>query len=399
MVHPAASSLRSDVVIVGGGHAGAQAAIALRQQGFSGSISIISREEVPPYERPPLSKDYLLGDKAFERILIRPAAFWNEKNVRLELGVEATRITPEEKVVHLSNGDDLAYGSLIWAAGGTARQLRCPGADLEGIFSIRDKDDVDRIRACLAAGAQKAVIIGGGYVGLEAASAFIKMGIDVTLLELLPRVLARVAGEPLSRFFEAEHRSHGVKLMLATAIAAIDGQNGRVANARLETGEIIDCDVVVVGVGLDPSVAPLREAGAKVTDGVEVDEFCRTNLESVFAIGDCARHPSLYAGGAMIRLESVQNANDMANNVAKFICGRAESYKAIPWFFSNQYDLRLQTAGLAVDYDDIRLEGSLESRSFTFFYLRDGDVIASDCVNSARDFAKSRKEIQDRALQ
>lgn len=387
---------QADICIVGAGHGGAQAAIALRQKGFEGSIALVTREKDPPYERPPLSKDYLAGEKPFERILIRPEAFWADKGIDLQLGRAVSDVDPMAHSLTFTDGSRLEYGTLIWAAGGDARRLSCPGADLDGVHAIRNRPDVERLKAELAAGGRKAVVIGGGYIGLEAAAVLRKLACEVTVLEALPRVLSRVAGEELSSFFETEHRAHGVEIRTGSQIEALEGAQGRVSGVRLEGGEVIPADFVIVGIGIVPAIGPLIAAGAAGSNGVDVDEFCRTSLEDIYAIGDCAAHANRYAAGAVIRLESVQNANDMANTVAKAITGQAEPYGAVPWFWSNQYDLRLQTVGISMDYDQTVLRGDPAERSFTVVYLREGRVIALDCVNRTKDYAQGRKLIEAR---
>jgi 3-phenylpropionate/trans-cinnamate dioxygenase ferredoxin reductase subunit len=386
----------ADIVIVGTGHAGAQAAIALRQHGFAGSILMVGRDSVPPYERPPLSKEYLAGEKPFERLLIRPPQFWAERDIALLLEANVRALDPAAKTLALSGGETLSYGTLVWAAGGDARRLSCPGALLPGTHVVRDKADSDALAAEVAAGARRAVVVGGGYIGLEAAAVLNKLGCSVVLIEMLDRVLARVAGEDLSRFYEAEHRAHGVDVRLGAEVEAIEGDE-RVTGVRLAGGETIPCDLVVVGIGIVPSVGPLIAAGAAGANGVDVDEFCRTSLPDVYAIGDCAAHANSWAGGAVIRLESVQNANDMATTAARAICGDPQPYDAVPWFWSNQYDLRLQTVGVSLGHDAVVVRGDPASRSFSVVYLKGGQVIALDCVNKTRDYAQGRKLVEARA--
>jgi 3-phenylpropionate/trans-cinnamate dioxygenase ferredoxin reductase subunit len=386
----------ADIVIVGTGHGGAQAAIALRQLGFAGSVLLVGRDSVPPYERPPLSKEYLAGEKPFERLLIRPPGFWAERGIELMLETNVRALDPAAKTLAVSGGETVAYGTLIWAAGGDARRLSCPGALLPGTHVVRDKADSDALAAEVAVGARRAVVVGGGYIGLEVAAVLTSLGCEVVLLEALERVLARVAGEDLSRFYEAEHRAHGVDLRLGAAIEAIEGEE-RVTGVRLASGEIIPCDLVVVGIGIVPSVGPLIAAGAAGSNGVDVDPFCRTSLPDIYAIGDCAAHASAWAGGAVIRLESVQNANDMATTAARAICGDPQPYDALPWFWSNQYDLRLQTVGLNLGHDATVLRGDPASRSFSVIYLKAGQVIALDCVNRTKDYVQGRKLIEAKA--
>lgn len=375
-----------DVLIIGGGHGGAQAAIALRQQGFAGSLAIVSADPNPPYERPPLSKDYLAGEKEFERLLIRPLAFWAEREVGLLLGQSVTAVDPTAKTVTCADGETLGYGALIWAAGGKAKRLTCEG--FERVHTIRDRADVDRLLAELPE-VKRVAVIGGGYIGLEAAAVLRKLGREVVLLEALDRVLARVAGAPVSRFYEAEHRAHGVDVRTGTSLDSIMTEG-----VLLGSGEIVPADLLVAGIGIDAVTGPLEAAGATVGNGVYVDQYCRTSLPDIYAIGDCAAHENRFAGGARIRLESVQNANDQANTVAKAIMGAAEPYAATPWFWSNQYDLKLQTVGLCQGYDDLVVRGDPAARSFSVVYLKAGKVIAVDCINAVRDYVQGRKLVE-----
>lgn len=385
---------RFDVVIVGAGHGGAQAALALRQLKFEGSIALIGKEPEPPYERPPLSKDYLAGEKPFERILIRPARFWEERGVTLLTGREVTALDASAREVSLAgSGERIGYGHLVWAAGGEPRRLACAGGDLAGVHTVRSRADVDRMQAELAE-TRRVIVIGGGYIGLEAAAVLARFGKEVLVLEAMDRVLARVAGEPLSRFFEAEHRAHGVELRLGVAVECIEEREGRATGVRLSTGEVLPADMVIVGIGIAPAVEPLLAAGAAGGNGVEVDEHCRTSLAGVYAVGDCAAHRNAFANGALVRLESVQNANDQATTAARSIAGQPQPYHAVPWFWSNQYDLRLQTVGLSAGHDRIVLRGRPDERSFSLVYLREGRVIALDCVNSVRDYAQGRKLVE-----
>jgi 3-phenylpropionate/trans-cinnamate dioxygenase ferredoxin reductase subunit len=381
-----------DVLIVGGGHGGAQAAIALRQHGFAGGVAIVGAEPHPPYERPPLSKDYLAGEKTFERLLIRPESFWTERAIIMRLGQPATAVDPAARRVTLADGTALSYGDLVWATGGAPRRLSCAGADLSGIHYVRDRDDIDRLLAELPT-VRRVAVIGGGYIGLEAAAVLAKLGREVVLIEALDRVLARVAGESVSRFYEAEHRAHGVDVRTGAAVERLTGADGRVAGVTLAGGERIEADAVIVGIGIAAAVAPLLAAGAAGGNGVDVDAHGRTSLPHVFAIGDCAAHENRFADSARIRLESVQNANDMANVVARTIVGHDAPYDAIPWFWSNQYDLRLQTVGLSTGHDEAILRGDPAARSFSVIYLREGRVTALDCVNAVKDYVQGRKLI------
>ena len=388
----------ADVIIVGSGHGGAQVAIALRQAGHEGSILMLSRDHTPPYERPPLSKDYLSGEKPLERILIRPPEFWAGKDITLQLGTNVTEIDWLAHEVVTGDGARIGYRKLIWSGGGDARRLSCSGGDLEGVHTIRHRHDIDRLRAEIDGGARRAVVIGGGYIGLEAAAVLRKLGCTVTVVEMQPRVLARVAGEALSEFFAKEHRRHGVDVRTSTGVERIEGVDGRVTGVVTDAGETLPCEIVIVGIGIVASVGPLIAAGASGSNGVDVDEFCRTTLDDIYAIGDCAAHANPYAGNAVIRLESVQNAHDMAACAARAIMGDKQPYDAVPWFWSNQYDLRLQTVGLSMGFDAEVVRGSVEERKFSVVYLREGRVIALDCVNMTRDYVQGRKLVEARSV-
>ena len=383
-----------DILIVGTGHGGAQTAIALRQNGFAGTIAMIGDEPDPPYERPPLSKDYLSGAKTFDRILIRPPAFWADRGVAMRLGRRVVAVDPVAHHVRTGDGERIGYRHLVWATGGMPRRLTCSGHDLVGVHTVRTRADADRMRHELAT-ATRVVVVGGGYVGLEAAAVLVTAGKQVTIVEALDRVLARVAGEPLSRFFEAEHRAHGVDIRLNAQVDCIEERDGRACGVRLHDGEVVPAEMVVLGIGIVPAVEPLLSAEAEGDDGVLVDAQCRTSLADVFALGDCALHANLFAGGERIRLESVQNAADQAGIVANVITGGEAAYRAVPWFWSNQYDLRLQTVGLSRGFDQAVIRGDPATRSFSVIYLKDGRVIALDCVNATRDYVQGRALVVD----
>jgi 3-phenylpropionate/trans-cinnamate dioxygenase ferredoxin reductase subunit len=383
---------RADVVIVGAGQGGAQAAIALRQQKLAGSILVIGAEPELPYERPALSKEYLAGEKSFERMLLRPPAFWAERNVELRLGRRVVEVDAERHEVRTDDGATIGYGKLVWATGGRPRRLACGGHDLAGVHTVRDRAGVDRMRAELETASQ-IVVVGGGYIGLEAAAVLRKKDKRVTVLEAQGRVLSRVAGEALARFFEREHRAHGVDLRLGVEVSCIEEKDGRVSGVVLASGEVLPADLVVVGVGIIPAVEPLLAAGAEGKDGVAVDLHCKTSLPDLYAVGDCAAHANVHAAGRVVRLESIQNATDQATIAAKSIAGTlgpSERYDAVPWFWSNQYDLRLQTVGLSIDHDDVVVRGDPDTRSFSVVYLRGGKVVALDCVNKTKDYMQGK---------
>jgi 3-phenylpropionate/trans-cinnamate dioxygenase ferredoxin reductase subunit len=387
-------AMNFDILIVGAGHGGAQAAVALRQNKFEGTIAIVGDEPELPYERPPLSKEYLSGEKTLERILIRPAAFWEERRVEMLLSRRVVAVDTEGHSVSTADGESIGYGQLIWATGGSPRRIGCRGNDLAGVHTVRTRADADRIMAELN-GVEQAVVIGGGYIGLEAAAVLAKFGKKVVLLEALDRLLARVAGEDLSRFYEAEHRAHGVDVRLGAAVECIEGTE-KVTGVRMKDGEVISAQIVIVGIGIIPAVEPLIAAGAEGGNGVAVDHQCRTSLPDIFAIGDCALHANGFADGMPIRLESVQNANDQATLVAKTIMGQELAYDSVPWFWSNQYDLKLQTVGLSTGHDATVLRGDAATRSFSVIYLKEGRVIALDCVNATKDDVQGRKLVVGR---
>ncbi|WAC58500.1 NAD(P)/FAD-dependent oxidoreductase [Brevundimonas sp. SL130] len=386
-----------DVLIVGAGHGGAQAAIQLRQEKFEGSIALVGDEPWLPYDRPSMSKDYLSGAKTFDRLALRSATAWTERDILLRPGVRVVAVDPVERRATTDAGDVLSYGRMIWAAGAAPRGLTCAGCDLEGVHVLRGREDVDGLLAGLDT-VRDIVVIGGGYIGLEAAAALIKMGKRVTVVEARERLLARTSGEIVARTFETTHRSMGVNFRFSLSVAELRGRDGRVSAVVLSNDEVLRADRVVVGIGVTPAVQPLLDAGADGDDGVLVDEFCRTSLDGVFAIGDCARHVNPFAGVDPIRLECVQNAHDQAQTATRYICGRPAPYVAAPWFWSNQYDLRLQSVGLALGYDAAVVRGDADSASYSVVYLRKGRVIALDCVNSVKDYVQGRALVVGRAV-
>lgn len=384
-----------DCLIVGGGHGGAQTAIALRQSGFEGSIGILTNESDAPYERPPLTKDYLLGGKAFAEMALRPPHFWLQRQIDVLLGRHVESVDGAAHQVRCAERRTFTYGHLVWAAGGVPRRLDCVGGHARGVFTIRSRADVDAIRNQLERSGSIA-IVGGGFIGLEAAAALRSLGKSVVVLEAANRLLARACGQTVSDFYCAEHRRNGVEVRLGAQVEAIETASDEARAVRLADGTRIATDMVLVGIGIIPSVAPLLAAGAAGDFGVEVDDYCRTSLADVYAVGDCATHPNPYAGGRMIRLESVQNATDQATIVAKTIAGGATLHRSVPWFWSKQYDLMLQTIGLALNYDNVVVRGDPASRKFSAVYVQDGRVCALDCVNSTADFVQGRNLVNSR---
>lgn len=386
-----------DVLIVGSGHGGVSAASTLRQLGFAGTVAIVSADKDEPYERPPLSKDYLTGEKDKQSIHLRAPGFWHDKQIDLVLGQTVSSLDASEHHVTTSSGREYGYRKLVWAAGGEPRRLTCDGRDLAGVHTIRSCADVDALRAELTK-SQHVVIIGGGYIGLEAAASLTKLGKHVTVVEALDRLLARVAGPPISAFFLEQHRQHGVDVRLGAAVACIEGADGRASGVCLTDGTTLPADLVIMGVGIEPHVSALAAAGADVSNGVTVDEHCRTTLADVYAVGDCALHRNIFAQGMPVRLESVQNAVDQGMVAAHDICGHSVEYRATPWFWSNQYDLKLQTVGLNIGYDETVVRGDPASGRFSVIYLRAGHVAALDCVNSVKDYVQGRALVERSAV-
>ncbi|MDQ1153637.1 NAD(P)/FAD-dependent oxidoreductase [Brevundimonas sp. SORGH_AS_0993] len=380
---------RFDVLIVGAGHGGGQAALQLRQEKFEGSIALLGDEPWLPYDRPAMSKDYLSGAKPFDRLGLRPASAWAERDIALRLGRRAVAVDAQAHQVTTSDGAVFGYGRLIWAAGASPRRLACPGAGLGGVHVLRGRADVDAMRDGLDA-VTDVVIVGGGYIGLEAAAALVKADKRVTVIEAQDRLLARTSGQVVARVFETVHRAHGVDFRFGRTVEALEGLGGVVDGVLLSGGERIKASMVIVGIGVVPNVKPLLEAGAAGGDGVLVDEFCRTSLADVFAIGDCAKHVNPFGGAEPLRLECVQNAHDQAQTVTRHLAGRSAPYEAVPWFWSNQYDLRLQAVGLSTDHDDVVVRGDPDDSSFSVVYLRQGRVVALDCVNAVKDYVQGR---------
>ncbi len=387
-------SHHSDVLVVGTGQAAAQLAICLRQGGYTGSILLVGEEADLPYERPPLSKEYLVGDRTVEKLALRPAGFWEQRSISLRLGSRVTAVQPHAHQVCLDCGETLRYGLLVWAAGGQPRALSQVPEGLANVFAIRTRADVDRLRAALPA-IEHLAIVGAGYIGLEAAPALLKLGKRVTVLESQERVLARVTCPAVSQFYAAEHRAHGVNLRTQVRLGEVLATDGRVSGIRFDDGQAdLRCDALLAAIGIVPSVQLLQAAGAECSNGVEVDSFCHTSLVDVFAIGDCANHANRYAGGARVRIESVQNAVEQAKVVAGVILGAPSPYACVPWFWSNQYDIKLQTVGLSHGYEEVVLRGDPAARSFSAVYLRAGRVIAIDCINAARDFVQGKALVE-----
>jgi 3-phenylpropionate/trans-cinnamate dioxygenase ferredoxin reductase component len=378
-----------DAVIVGAGQAGAQAAASLRQEGFEGSILLLGEEIWPPYQRPPLSKKFLSGELDEERLYLRPEAFYAQSGIETRWGARAVSLDRAAKTVTLADGGTVAYGRLILSTGTRVRKLPVPGADLPGVHYLRGIDDVRALRADFRPGA-RLVIAGAGYIGLEVAAVAVKAGLDVTVAEMAPRCLARVTSPVMSAFFHDVHTAAGVKLRYNAGLEAIDGA------ARVERvtagGETLPADAVLIGAGVLPNVELAQEAGLAVDNGIVVDEHGASSDAAIYAAGDCTNHPNALLG-RRLRLESVQNAIDQAKAVAAAIAGKPKPYAEVPWFWSDQYDLKLQMAGLSAAGDTVILRGDPASRKFAAFYLHDGKLAAVDAVNAAPEYMTGRMMI------
>ena len=384
------------VVIIGAGHAGGSAAAYLRQYGFAGPITMIGDEPVAPYQRPPLSKAWLKGEADAEALMLKPEAFYAAHDIDLRLDVRATALERSGKIVHLSDGHSVTYDHLILATGARARALSVPGADLYGVMALRGIADAEKLKAALAPGKRLAVI-GGGYIGLEAAASARALGAEAVVIEVQSRVLARVACEVLSNFFQDYHRAKGVEFVLNVAVTGFEGEDGRVTGVRLGDGRLIACDVALVGVGAIPNDDLAREAGLDCADGVVVNLNAQTSDPAVFAIGDVSRRPMpLY--DRQFRLESVANALEQAKQVACFITGRPVAPPEVTWNWSDQYDLKLQIAGIAFDTDEILVRGDPAANRFAVFHLKQGQIQAVEAVNAAPEFMAGRQLIASRRV-
>ena len=381
-------------IVVGGGQGAGQLVASLRQEGYDGEILMIGEEPQLPYQRPPLSKAYLLGELPVERLLVRPEKFYADQNIETRLATKVTAIDAAAQTVTLDDGETLAYSDLVLATGSQVRRLSLPGFDQDGVFYLRTMADVDGIRAALTPG-KRLVIIGGGYIGLEVAAVARKLGLDVTVLEMEKRILARVTTPAMSAFYTKVHTDHGVVIKTGAAAAALSG-DGQVTGVQCQDGTEIPADVVIVGVGILPRTELAEAAGLTCENGIQVDEGTRTSAPHIYAIGDCTNHPNPGLG-RRLRLESVPNAMDQARVAAKNICGGDARYDAVPWFWSDQYDLKLQMVGFSGEAEEDVLRGDPESGAFARFYLKGGQLIAVDAVNSPREFMAARQLVAQKA--
>ena len=379
-------------IIAGAGHAGGQTALSLRQAGYEGRIIVCGDEPVPPYQRPPLSKKYLSGELALERVFLRPESFYATHGIELRLASAVREIDPDRRSVVLDGGESLEYTNLVIATGSRPRRIDLPGADLGNIFYLRSLEDADAIGTELVPG-RRLVVVGGGYIGLEIASTARGLGLEVCVVEAADRILGRVTAPEMSAYYTRAHRARGVDVRLATGIVSFEGE-GTVRGVRC-ADETIPADVVVIGIGIVPDETLAASAGIPCDDGIVVDERCATAADHVYAVGDCTRHPNPILG-RRLRLESVQNALEQARTAATNIAGTPAKYEQVPWFWSDQFDLKLQMVGMSQGYDTIVQRGSMDADDFAMFYLNDGVLIAVDAVNRPREFMACRQLVPRR---
>ena len=376
------------VVVIGAGQAGSSCVAKLRNGGFEGRVTLIGAEPVPPYQRPPLSKAYLMGDMALERLFLRPEAFYAEHDIDLMMGVHVDAIDTAAQSI-LVQGKTMHYDDLVLTTGSEPRHLPASiGGDLDGVHVVRDLADVDAMAPCFVKDA-KVLIVGGGYIGLEAASVAAKLGLHVTLVEMADRILQRVAAPETSDFFRDLHQGHGVDIREGVGLERLLG-DGAVRGARLSDGAEVDADFVIVGVGIAPCTALAEVAGIEIDNGIKVDAQGRTSAPHVWAAGDCTSFP--YRGGR-IRLESVPNAIDQSECVAENIMGGDKDYVAKPWFWSDQYDVKLQIAGLNTGYDRV-ITRRTDADSVAFWYFRGSELLAVDAMNDPRGFMVGKRLIE-----
>ena len=385
------------IVIVGAGQAADQAVHTLRRKGFTGKLVVVGDEPWLPYQRPPLSKKYLAGALDRDRLVLRPQQFYTEHSVETHLGRRVQEISRDARRVRLDDGTVVPYDALLLATGSRPRPLTVPGADLAGVHQLRTIDDVERIRADFGSG-KRLVIIGGGYIGLEVAATARELGLDVVILEMADRVMNRVTCKEISSFYETEHARHGVRIITNSKVQALvgDSSTGRVKAVLTDDGAEHPADLVIVGVGVVAADELALAANIECSNGIVVNEYCQTSDPAIYAAGDCTSHPNRHYGRTL-RLESVDNAFEQAASAAHNLLGTPTVHDKVPWFWSDQYDLKMIIVGLCQGHDTVVMRGTPASRSFSACYLRAGELIAIDSVNSPKDQMAARKLIAARA--
>ncbi len=387
--------MSAHLIIVGAGQAAAQSVLTLTQKSYSGRITVVGDEPYPPYQRPPLSKKYLSGELQRERLFIRPAAFYEQHGVTLTLGASVEQLEPEQQRITLADGRELHYDNLLLATGSRVRKIDVPGADLPGIHYLRTVTDADSILGSLGA-AKRVVIVGAGYIGLEVAAVARAHGAHVTVFEAADRVMARVVCPEVAAFYRGVHEAAGVEILCDTGVGGFAGET-HVTGVIADDGKAYPCDVAVVGIGIEPETALAEQAGLDCDDGICVDEYAGTSEPLIYAAGDCTNHPNTLLD-RRIRLESVHNAIEQSKTAALSLLGEPTAYAQVPWFWSDQYDLKLQIAGISAGYDRVVLRGDPAERKFAAYYLRDSRLIAVDAVNSPKDFLLGKRLVAQRVV-
>lgn len=381
--------MKPQVVIIGAGHGGVQVAASLREAGFDGTIVLLSDEQTLPYQKPPLSKGYLQGKQTDEAILFRSPAYYDANGISLRLGVQAAHILPEEKQVITGTGERIPYTQLVLATGAANRLLRVPGADAASIGYLRNLTDARRIGERLAQ-AQRVAIIGGGFIGLELAALAVEKGKQVTVIEAQQRLMERVLPAMLSDVFQAVHERQGVSFFLKSGVEAIEAAETGGHLIRVSTGQTVAADCILAGIGVIPETTLAMNAGIACENGILVNEYQQTSVPDIYAIGDCANHHNPYAG-CRLRLESVQNAVDQAKTAVAHMVGHPVAYQAVPWFWTNQYHLKLQMAGLSAGYDQAVVRGDAATEKFSVYYYKNGRLTGVDSLNRPADHLNARK--------
>lgn len=375
-------------IIIGASHAGASLATAVRKEGWEGKILVIGDESTPPYHRPPLSKALLSGEKTAADLDIFKPAVYEKANITFRLNTRVESIDRANKSITLTDGETLTYDKLGLCTGARVRVLDIPGADLKGIHYLRTLADAEAIQAEVKAG-NKAVIVGGGYIGLETAASLRKLGMEVTVLEMMNRVLERVTAAELSEYYTQLHEGHGVKIITEAQALEFKG-TGTVSQVVCNNDRVLDADMVIVGIGVIPNTELADAAGLEINNGIVVNELAQTADPDIVASGDCTNHPNDLLG-FNLRLESVPNANEQSRAAAASICGNNKPYRSMPWFWSDQYDIKLQISGFNMGYEKVVLRGEPSSNQFVAWYLKGDKVLAADCINSAKEFMQAKK--------
>lgn len=377
-------------VIVGASHAAAQLAPSLRQEGWDGEIIVIGDEPYAPYHRPPLSKTFLSGEKTLKQLLIRPEAAYEKVDIKLRLGLRVEKIDRENKVLSLSDGSEQKYDKLALCTGSRPRKLPIPGAQLKGVHYLRTVDDIEAIRSRLSGIANPSVVIaGGGYIGLETAAALNKLGAKVSVLEMMERILQRVTAPEISEFYHRLHTEAGVNICTNTTVESIDGEQEAQA-VICKDGRRIEADLVIIGAGIVPNTELADAAGLAIENGIAVDQYARTDDPDIVAAGDCASYPHQVIGGR-VRLESVPNATEQAKTAAASICGKELDNHSHPWFWSDQYDIKLQIAGFNMGYTHVVTRGDSQSKNFSVWYFNNDKLLAADCINNPKEFMQAKQ--------